>query len=259
MTEKGKHKNSQGNNKKQGNPAGDHNQTTSGTSPKDYPLIPLTGAVKDFKETYSTTQQANETQAGKQLLVQRLLCLFTFLGFVVASIYACITYRQWKDLRRNFAIEQRPWIGIKDGIVNRNENGTVEWDAKIINTGKLPAFKVKTYQGLQFLYSDQAADLGIRGNSSSTTGVIYPGNDGSILAPLFISDNSTELRILTVQEQNALNAGDAYVVSLGSAAFEDPLGLHHWVRWCIPYIFSKQFSVNAQACTEFNSADSNWE
>ena len=82
----------------------------SASHPKDYPLAPLTGEIKNLIETYKAEQAASGIQHTKQLAVQRFIAVFTFLAFLAAAIYAAISYRQWEDLRSNFAADQRAWL-----------------------------------------------------------------------------------------------------------------------------------------------------
>jgi alkyl hydroperoxide reductase subunit AhpC len=46
------------------------------------------------------------------------------IGIAFAVGYAIVTYLQWQDLRHNFIVDERAWLGIKDiTLVNPVELG----------------------------------------------------------------------------------------------------------------------------------------
>ena len=69
---------------------GGSQQPSHNGQPKDYPLVPLTNAIKDLKEAYAAALSDNTKQQEKHLLVQIFLCLFTAGAFVAAGWYAYI-------------------------------------------------------------------------------------------------------------------------------------------------------------------------
>jgi len=66
------------------------------------------------------------------------------VGIFAGIGYAFITYLQWCDLRSNFKIEERAWVGISEyrfGEPDKaGERGPIEF--KLLNTGKTPAIDV---------------------------------------------------------------------------------------------------------------------
>ena len=160
---------------KQQNTTTSHSEPAD-AAPKDYPLVPLSNAIKELKEAYDTSEQQNAIQQSKQLFVQRLICVFTFLGFSAAAIYAGITYQQWKEVHRNFEIDQRAWLGLDAGESKSkdiNDQSVPRFEVGIRNTGKTPALNVEVKPDTENAFA--IAPGGPEGPGSVTVTPVPPG------------------------------------------------------------------------------------
>src|SRR6202012_1546650 len=83
---------------------------------KDYSFAPLTNAIENLEEAYCSHQEQTDRSQKSQFRWQKATCAFTGLAFVAAAVYAEITFCQWQDLKSNFAVDQRAWVGITDII-----------------------------------------------------------------------------------------------------------------------------------------------
>jgi hypothetical protein len=68
-------------------------------------------------------------------------------GFAAVIVYAVTTYCQWRDLRHNFIVDERAWVGIDIQLsAIKNPDGTIKFVANGVfkNTGKTPALKMSS-------------------------------------------------------------------------------------------------------------------
>ena len=63
-------------------------------------------------------------------------------GLVAGILYAVVTFLEWKDLRRNFALDQRPWVGVLDTrIIQFGSEQDYILQIQLNNSGKNPALR----------------------------------------------------------------------------------------------------------------------
>jgi hypothetical protein len=76
--------------------------------------------------------------------------LINLLLLVVVAIQAYITQKQWQQSRELFELAERPSLGVEKVALEKYPDGTGRIIAKMRNSGKSPARKVKTTITLNF-------------------------------------------------------------------------------------------------------------
>jgi hypothetical protein len=166
-----------------------------------------------------------------------------------AIAYAVVTALQWRDLRHNFATDERAWVKvgeIKFPIVNRE----VLAYTTISSIGKSPAFDAIVTSVLEILPSKQSPTFSLSGsNRTYFGGVMFPGEKAENIP---IAKES-----ITQPQVDSFAAGDSYYVAFGKITYRDQFG-KHWTRFCewayngtAPHPESKYFY--AKPCTEYNA------
>ena len=90
--------------------AGNTPQKATDPKPCGFDVAPLINKIDGFIATYQGTDQAKGENANKHLFWNRITACATIAAFISASIYAGISYNQWKDARHNSDLEYRPYI-----------------------------------------------------------------------------------------------------------------------------------------------------
>jgi hypothetical protein len=231
-------------------------QATGSSYPRDYPLVPLTDEIKHLEEAYGSTQQNNSIQQNKQLTTQRILCFITFLGFVAAAVYAGINYRQWKDLRHNFEVDQRAWLKAEvqfpEAIMT-----SARLPIRVYNLGKNVVTSSVMLTVIEYIPSDESPSFSPTKTYSSTHvtfPLIFPTEYTDFEA---ISRNTDlSIRIFTGPQIEDLRRGKSYIVVFGQIAYKDQFG-KHWTRFCDWRDYTTEVNgprpgFAAQPCTVWN-------
>lgn len=175
---------------------------------------------------------------------------FLEIAALVAGIgYAIVTYYQWRDLRDNFKVEQRAWIGVMGVGIEGLVSGTVtaRFPLTITNTGKTPARFVEFRSNLGYVRHPNGKPeemIGIGGGESekivgdfdparkpkntNRAGTIQPGAQNQILHTAIFSSGIgvTPDEIMT---------GNKTVFLQGIIWYTDIFGGEHWTRYCFQF------------------------
>jgi hypothetical protein len=182
------------------------------------------------------------------------------VGITAGIVYAIVTVFQWRDLRRNFTIDQRAWLQVRDKEPTyrpkledfRNAVGPgyrFEIPRDAINIGRTPAVKVYVHTAAEVVDREKAPTFNYGNGLDTDTGILFPNTPRD-----FIAGSSAVIGDGRIQK---LAGGDAYVAIYGIAAFVDIFGHEHWTRFCGWYWFKEGRPFSARACTDYNSADPN--
>jgi DNA-binding transcriptional MerR regulator len=89
------------------------------------------------------------TYQEKQLRVQRIIALWTGLGFAAAAIYAAISYRQLQALKEQTTYAERAWVNanivISSPLENKEDGAHFSIAIQGQNLGRAPASDVQMY------------------------------------------------------------------------------------------------------------------
>jgi hypothetical protein len=220
--------------------AGDHLQVTTGNAPRDYPLVPLTDAIRGLEASYCANQEKNSISQKQQLAVQIVLCIVTFLAFIAAAVYAGITYGQRQDVRNNFEADERAWVGVKNiaaKLVEKDGIPTLQVSASFFNYGKSPALRASIHSDLTLAHLEPIEEI-TRNPSEAQTDrsatTIFPG------------EVTSRMRYTTTptQSQN--------LYYWGSIKYTDTFGRPHNTTWCTHYDISTNEFI---FCATYNQAN----
>jgi hypothetical protein len=175
---------------------------------------------------------------------ERIIAIF---GVAAALGLAGLTYLQWRDLRANFAIDERAWIKETDELRHTSEIPRTSVPIKISNVGKSAANKVFVTAALALVERDKAPLFANKhGFTRSRVSLMFPNSEDSIPIPFSESDG-TELRLTDTQVQE-LNEGKYYISVYGQITYEDQFG-SHWTRFCDWTSYSKDPQIQFTAFT----------
>ncbi len=175
--------------------------------------------------------------------------LLEIIAIPFAIGYAIVTYFQWQELHRNFTLDERAWIQIKQ------IPGTTGLDFKymslpleLTNVGKSPARNVRILSRAEVLQRDKAPtfDYGKNDSQATVVGVLFQGSpqelDWQSAHPM------TELQRISIM------SGQNYFVYYVLVNWEDIFGQTHATRFCARVVLTPGIT-NAKACTDYNDTD----
>jgi len=109
-------------------------------------------SIEQNTETINTTSAQEKTDKktheDRNYRVQNSIRWATWCAVIAASIYAGITYFQWRDAHKNFVINQRAWLGIDRPIAvnaftgNSQHGGKISYTLTVKNFGNSVATDV---------------------------------------------------------------------------------------------------------------------
>ena len=176
----------------------------------------------------------------------RLLDLLLLVG------YAVITYCQWKDIRHNFASEQRAWLKMNlESPQAITENP--RFGISVTNIGKSPATirRLNVDAFVQMLESTEGPSFGPFPHLYSDLSIIFPSDTTEKIGITLHNADRSE-RILTEREHQAIKDGKAYIVVFGRIVYRDQFG-KHWTQFCKWGSYPNPDGFSARKCIEFNS------
>ncbi len=165
--------------------------------------------------------------------------LLEIIAIPFAIAYAVVTYCQWQDLKDNFKVDERAWLGVKDVTLTLplQVGHTVDISINTFNTGKTPA-----------------VDLGLVdtsvGHDETTIDRAAPSNDRTVVAP---NNNHVFYTQATYSDDGirALMTGAARIYVRGHLQYKDIWGLSHETTFCVYYPTGQPLS-NFFNCTSGN-------
>jgi|ERR1017187_1937298 hypothetical protein len=154
--------------------------------------------------------------------------------------YAYVTYRQWHDLRHNFEVDQRVWLGVTEVATPRelHEGTVLNSTVILVNQGKTPAYNVVQQAGFRIIKAGGPFDPAREVNSSalSPQGIIMP-------------TGKRELSICTLgaigqKRADELNSGEYRLYLFGRITYDDAFGKHHQTRFSMRMELGNQLSFS---------------
>lgn len=193
--------------------------------------------------------------------------VFEIVAIPFAVAYAVVTYLQWQDLRRNFVIDQRPWVRFitensKPGriwttstgdIVAPNDMRSLSTQIDIENIGKTAAREILVTTVTEILPDSQRPSLTYdesKSYATTSTGILF--QDHTIPVDLGMA------REITEDQRRALNQGRSYLVAYGTITYRDIFGVSHETRFCSYRGYVVGMVMSVKSCTNYNFVDSNY-
>ena len=191
------------------------------TTKESYPGIGQTSAIPHIDPTPRTTNKSKHPSYKTiEWWKPRLEILALFFGMG----YAVVTYFQWRDLRRNFEADQRAWLGETGTKFDLRIGAIPQISTTFTNTGKTPAFHVRTQVVSHAFRSDESFSTtylpGIVGSDS----VVFPGAQ--------ITTSPIPLAVVTPDTLNMLTSGQRKVMFYGCVLYDDAFGRPHHSHFC---------------------------
>lgn len=151
--------------------------------------------------------------------------------------YAIVTGMQWWDLRRNFQLDERPWVAISDQAIIVTQD-RMDAEVAFTNSGKTPARNVQKSVQMKIAHSP----LVDKPSDADEKSLVFSGH--SVLGP----QAKTRERAGTTSEvdpkvalalKDALKQSFSYIESgedilylFGEIKYEDTSGGAHITRYC---------------------------
>jgi len=157
------------------------------------------------------------------------------LEFIVAAAvvgYAIITCCQWRDIRRNFTVDQRAWLGVGEVAVDTNirEGMPLKFYPILMNSGKTPALHVMQRGGWSLVpltdspTTEAALELEINRHPDFLQGVIQPGAKRNLW--------DCGEKPLTKQQEEGLRNGSMILRVFAKITYRDIFGEEHLTKFC---------------------------
>ena len=193
------------------------------------------------------------------------------LGAAVALIYLLQLIAMNTSIslsRKASERESRAWISIhQNGTLQAVVDRIISVPLRINNIGKTPAKDTVAAVVVEIIPKEQSPTLDqnmILPRYRSEIGDRFPGDyqDFDVVAQKTKGQvekgGDTEERYLTKPEYDGLMAGKTYIAVHGRVAYSDVFKVRHWTGFCFYWPFAAK-SVNASACTNYNTEDENDE
>jgi hypothetical protein len=227
----------------------------------------LTDRKPDPKRTDDTQKKWYETFKGWKSRIQ-------FAALIAGIGYAVVTYFEWKDLRHNFEVDQRPWITYhKTDDVLLKPGSPIVFRFDLVNTGKTPA------RGVTGFFSPMIVDSSSQSFSLPKTRIYPPparsfNFEVGIVAPN-VEQHFVDVTVLREGAQGPvivdqalwmdLQSQQRWVLMWGQIDYTDNFGNPHWLRVCRPAWLPMEPPIQVpestrhirDECMKFNNADKN--
>jgi hypothetical protein len=212
------------------------------------------GFIKEYEasEKKSRRLQQRETAiAALNVKIQKRIALLAFGSVIAGVLYAAISATQWYELRKNFRIDERAWIGVMqvcresssdtktfsiEGCgVEDPQQPTVTFKVVFKNFGKTAAIRLHSWISLARSESE------LRTPEFGGPNEIYPPG---------VVFNSNTLPL----ERSRLGDPKQWIYVYGKVWYDDTFHAHHWMTYCFErHVFEP---ANAsRECTVFNDCD----
>lgn len=165
--------------------------------------------------------------------------IFEGAGILAAVVVAGVNLFQWRDLRHNFAIDERPWVGIA-GV--ETENGTVAGDKfsfesvslKLTNSGKTPALNIGKYSvTFQTVRFNSKPPENNTANTSAIAGSGAMAPNTTIVQPIMPSTITDNFILDKNPDRTAHISVITYIVGQFSYSDIFPNSREHTTKFCL--------------------------
>jgi hypothetical protein len=167
-------------------------------------------------------------------------------------------------------VDQRPWMNITVGRAAMIDGRPISIPARIVNSGKTPAFNVQGFAVVNLLSGNAQPDFnygsGVHPKYSFGTGTAIPNvaNDQQLpVLPTYVPRSKPINPILATSEIRAgIQDGTLYIAVYGRITYADIFGTDHWINFC-SYTQRDGAAISEKAtadtCGPYNDVDKNYQ
>jgi hypothetical protein len=165
--------------------------------------------------------------------------------------YAIVTYLMWVDSNKNFAVDERAWVGPVAVNADVKPMSHPKMTILIKNTGKTPAFSLTAKQ-LIWLDTTGKFKPVWRGTTPpvecNLAGVLFPGGtlELQLEFPMNIPDENFE---------SAFKTGITSVYAYSLISYRDAFGKSHTTELCFQHDSSIKADTNVSCSEGYNNAN----
>jgi hypothetical protein len=176
----------------------------------------------------------NQSQRPWYKTVDGWKTVLELVGIPFAIAYAIITFFQWRDLRHNFKVEQRAWIGYNTmAITNLKAGEPLRCDIKLLNSGKTFALEVNMPGGIQ------TSEVGLEDaqRQFAVKSISYIAPRSKVLFPsVEVNLPSETAERLSPAQVAAVSSGTLHVYLFADISYRDIFGDQHTTHFCGHYV-----------------------
>jgi hypothetical protein len=147
--------------------------------------------------------------------------------------YAVVTWVQWRDLRRNFTVDERAWLYVSRSVLEKepsDDNRHIRIQAFVIDSGKTPALAVGFKTGI-FLFDHDPPMVGWRNIPLVPQGVLFPGQtNGAFIA---------ESELHGASDLAVYKSGQGRLYLRSCLLYTDVFNKPHFTESCVFHIFGQ--------------------
>jgi hypothetical protein len=190
--------------------------------------------------------------------------LLEMIAIPFAIGYAVVTWLQWRDLRRNFKIDQRAWLFVAENArPSLAVNIALPASINITNTGKTPGRHILADIYIEIVQNGSAPHLdSLRFGYIGHTGLLLPNS------PITVPARRERHKInggphdalddpLTQGELESLMRGDSWIAMHGIVRYRDIFQIEHWTKFCFWNNPLRAGDYSSGSCTAYNAVDDN--
>jgi hypothetical protein len=231
--------------------ASNADNASAGTPRQSGVIVPPLGAQN--KTSNSKTAQTEPKFWKTWRFWNRLLGV---IGGIAGVVYVSLTYLQWNDAARHFALDERAWLAFdmvklaKEQQAKKLEDFTaLSADIDLYNAGKSPAFSLIGVASAEVVENLKPPTFSYKGEFSylHTIGILFQNNR--------ITVKAGSAHPITAEQRKSLEQGQSYIAFYGATVYTDMFGKKHRTRFCTPRGFVIGASIEAKACTDYNTTD----
>jgi hypothetical protein len=186
---------------------------------------------------------------------------------VIAQKQANAAQASVSAIQRQMQQDQRPWIALSfvsteiqvQGL-RITENEPLRIPVRTINTGKTPARKVVANIFVEIVKNGESPklDLAKVPPSKLLFGILFPNNPSVDLVFRMRKKGAAEAAFdaLSSTEFQGLNSKTVYIAVYGRIDYVDVFNIPRWTKFC-GWTSGSPGYYSAQACTAYNSVDTN--
>jgi hypothetical protein len=192
----------------------------------------------------------------REYRVQNSIRWAAWCAFTAAAFYGGIAALQWWDLRRNFKLDQRPWIAIREQAIILNQD---RMDAQItfINSGRTPARNVQKSVEVKLAPApslDKPPDADIKNLAFGGHSVLGPQATFRAIAGTTVEADqrlAVSLKQAIANSFQYIDSGQSILYVFGEIKYEDVSGESHMTNYCF-HAVKIQSGWYLAECREFN-------
>lgn len=202
-----------------------------------------------------TSQLKTEDSQQFQYAPPRWKTIIEVAAILFGIGYAIVTGLQWWDLRQNFKLDQRPWIGLSDEALVLNSE-KVDAELKFTNSGKTPARNVRKAVQIKIAPAplmESPAEDDIRSLVFSGNTVLAPQATVTVRSGTETEGDQKALILKDAMKSHfpLIDSGKDILYLFGEIIYDDTLGRQRTTKYCL-HAVKLERGWHLAECNEFN-------